>query len=504
MLTTRTSRHTSLGNPKARLTRNARQPCFTLKRPLVFQVRKSLVEYVDDELLAMDTSVFYQRIFILAKNVDPKRESLLPPAALESRGSTDTVRSAIDADTATLRTAEAIMADDEQHYSQQTTPDGSEAKEPPDQQAERLTVKIIDPLDPDVETVTRTFRFDEEDEAQIEAEVEEHAPEPEGPEQPKDRFTLFSEMLRELHKKCRNLSYTPDPMCGLVIYMNEYTMMMLESGEDMMGIFCRELLDCVHEYWQSNRVFLIEDHIKELYTKELLFRRIPAAFLNEKFPPSTPTDEYLMGKQHLIIKDKLTTICTLISEIMDPRRTTDVTAQGSTLLTDMSVATDISEMDGGESDEEPSMHPSRSSRSSRSLNQEQRLTVTISETLPAEIFRKLLPEIQRIELVLSSTRFYYTLEEFCALYGKVPFARDEDGLFWPIQNNYAPPNIFRRTPFDINLTFADYAAEMNRRLQEEQEQNKAELEAAAAAEASAAAQSEPQARPKHKEEEPND
>lgn len=270
MLTSRNSRHSSSVNPKSRLTRNTRQPCFTLKRPLVFQVRKSLVEYVDEELLSMDTSVFYQRIFILAKNVDPKRESIRPPAALESRGSTETVRSAVDGDTATLRTAEAIMADDEPHYSQQTTPEGSEAKEPLDQPTERLTVKIMAQLDPDMETVTRTFRFDEEEDVPVEAEVEEQAPEPEGPEHPKDRFTLFTEMLQELHKKCRNLSYTPDPMCGLVVYMNEYTMLMLESGEDMMGIFCRELLECVHEYWQSNRVFLIEDHIKEVSSSNLL------------------------------------------------------------------------------------------------------------------------------------------------------------------------------------------------------------------------------------------
>jgi len=72
--------------------------------------------------------------------------------------------------------------------------------------------------------------------------------------------------------------------------------------------------------------------------------------------------------------------------------------------------------------------------------------------------------------------------EFVDLYGKVPFGRDDDGFYWPIQNNYAPPNVFRRTPFDINLTFSDYAAEMNRRMQEEQEKHKQELEAAAAAE----------------------
>lgn len=39
-----------------------------MKRAITFQVRRSLVEYVDSELADMDTSVFYQRIFVLAKN----------------------------------------------------------------------------------------------------------------------------------------------------------------------------------------------------------------------------------------------------------------------------------------------------------------------------------------------------------------------------------------------------------------------------------------------------
>lgn len=270
MATNRLTRNTSTLNQAttkpARQSAAARQPCFTLKRPLIFQVRKSLVEYVDEELLKMSTSVFYQRIFILAKNVDPARESATKAQAApgaNKRVSTGTTHSNLDGDT--LRTAEAMAGEDEQqHYSDPSTP----AEVAPDisDVENRKPLNFIDPTNAEQETVTRTFNFDWDDDAPVEAEAEEAEPEPE-PEVvagPKDRYTLFTELLEELQKKCRHLSYTPDPMCGLLVYMNDYTMLMLESGEDMMGIFCSELLACVDEFWQSNRVFMIEDHINDV------------------------------------------------------------------------------------------------------------------------------------------------------------------------------------------------------------------------------------------------
>jgi len=266
MATSRLTKHTSATNTHQKPPSiTARQPCFTLKRPLLFQVRKSLVEYVDEELLKMNTSVFYQRIFILAKNVDQLRES----AMVDQNAPTTTVpaQTNLDGDPVTLKTAEAIVGEDE-HYSQVSTADTSQGKAevPAENDDDRMTVRIEDPSNLEQETVTRTFTFGLDDDAQVEAEAEEAEPEPE-PEEvqgPKDRFTLFTEKLLELQKKCRHLSYTPDPMCGLLVYMNDYTMLMLESGEDMMGIFCTELLECIDEFWQSNRVFMIEDHINDV------------------------------------------------------------------------------------------------------------------------------------------------------------------------------------------------------------------------------------------------
>lgn len=181
-----------------------------------------------------------------------------------------------------------------------------------------------------------------------------------------------------------------------------------------------------------------------------------------------------MGKQHLIIKDKMHTICRLISESLEPLPVSTSAVTVHSLYFESDVDSEGNQWGFEEEDktDQASVHQSVAS--------------VQSTILSPDTYRKLLPEIQRIELVLASTRFYYTLQEFFELYGTVPYARDDDSFWWPIQNNYAPPNIFRRSPFDINLTFAEYAAEMARLMQEEADRHKAEQEAAEAAEAAAA------------------
>ncbi|EDV50275.1 uncharacterized protein LOC6546480 [Drosophila erecta] len=399
---------------QSRSTRMTRHTIFNLKRPITFQVRKSLVEYVDMELADMDTSVFYQRIFILAKNCH------LTPVASAEELPVDVVVEQAEPEPAEAEPTQfmenVLLDDTESHMATMADPAPIPA---PDE-----------PVTETGEVVTHLFRFSEGDIEEQFVEEEELEIDTQAPDQPKDFFAVFSARLQELHKQCLALAITPDPMCGLYLHMGEYSMLMLESSEDMIGCFTRALADCCENFWLMNRVFQIEDHVQELYTKELMYRRIPSVFLNEKFPTSTPTDEYLMGKQHLIIKDKLLTICRLLSD-------------------GQQVDVDASSTRGSDFDEDLLKSKSKSS--------------ILSDHLPVEVFRKHLPEIQRIELVLASTRFYYELREFTGLYGRVPFAPDEDGLFWPIQSNYTPPNIFRRTPYDINLTFGEYAAEAGKR-----------------------------------------
>ncbi|XP_017058860.1 uncharacterized protein LOC108099743 [Drosophila ficusphila] len=408
---------------QTRVGRMTRHTIFTMKRPITFQVRKSLVEYVDMELADMDTSVFYQRIFILAKNchlTPQETEEEVPAEAAVDQAEPEPAA----AETIQF-TADAVIENDDEDTPTSTVTDATRGRGPEDSASPEGGAS-------DKEVITHLFRFSEEDQEEEESvEEEEIEMDTLTPDQPKDFFAIFSERLQDLHAQCKAVAIIPDPMCGLYIHMGDYSLLMLESSEDMIGCFTRALADCCDQFWTMNRVFQIEDHVKELHTKSLLFRRIPAVFLNEKFPTSTPTDEYLMGKQHLIIKDKLLAICRLISEA----QTVDPEALS---VRDSDYEVDIPKM-----------------KSKTSFFQ--------SENLQVEVYRKHLPEIQRIELVLASTRFYYSLDEFAGLYGRVPFSPDEDGLFWPIQNNYTPPHIFRRTPYDINLTFADYAAVANKR-----------------------------------------
>ncbi|XP_068142335.1 uncharacterized protein [Drosophila tropicalis] len=469
---------------QTRVKRLTRHSCFTLKRPTIFHLRKSLVDYVDEDLHEMETSVFYQRIFILAKNIHPGQRQVNTLAAVpytsatgsqglaeDTRFSVNTQLTAVGSiaaesiegqvqdGTAELPTdlAEDTLQADGDESSNASSPEGSQiktlnlnedefgAEAHGNSETSAGAQNAAGDLE-NIETVTHTYRFDEEENTMPEDEDEEE-PELEKMEEtnmPKDFYALFQERLHELHKKCLAQTFTPDPMCGLFLYMGDYSMLMLETGEDMMGMFCHELVNCLPEFWSSNRVFLIEDHIKDLYTKELISRRIPAAYINEKFPTSTPTDEYLMGKQHMIIKEKLTTICTLINESTRQDQHFETSSQNTT------------------DEDEDLTHRSMSAGNSKSV------VVTTTDVLPVDTYRKLLPEIQRMDLVLASTRFYYTLTEFTNIYGDSPSAPDDDSLFWPIQNQYTPPNIFMRTPFDINLTFSDYAAEMVRRQEEEQ------------------------------------
>ena len=88
--------------------------------------------------------------------------------------------------------------------------------------------------------------------------------------------------------------------------------------------------------------------------------------------------------------------------------------------------------------------------------------------LPADPYYKLLPEIQRIELVLSADKFYHSVQSFALTYKELPISQDETALYWPIQNNFMPLTVFERSEFDVNLTFGDYGKD------EKKEEEKAE------------------------------
>lgn len=140
--------------------------------------------------------------------------------------------------------------------------------------------------------------------------------------------------------------------------------------------------------------------------------------INEKFPPATPDDAAMMSGHHLKLMEKIRQVAETFAKHI-----------------------------------------------------KQNDDIEMETTLPADPYNKLLPEAQRIELVLKSKRFYRNVKDFAKTYRLVPLHQDEESLFWPIQDNYMPLNIFERSPFDVNLTFNDKEAgkDQHRKSKEEEE-----------------------------------
>lgn len=79
--------------------------------------------------------------------------------------------------------------------------------------------------------------------------------------------------------------------------------------------------------------------------------------------------------------------------------------------------------------------------------------------LPADPYNKVVPEVQRIDLVLNSHDFYMDVEQFADTYNYVPNIEDDDMVCWPMANNYTPYGIYGRSIYDVNLIFSDYDKE---------------------------------------------
>ncbi|XP_017482728.1 PREDICTED: uncharacterized protein LOC108371644 [Rhagoletis zephyria] len=298
----------------------ANEPVFREKQELSYTVRKSLVDCVRDELQQLSRRLFYQRIYILAKN----NLNVEPPSRVE------------EAD-----------------------------------------FKIY--LQAELKRILKLFADD---------------------------------------------SISGDKPTGCFIYMGDYSILVFECVEDIVGGFCAHLSAIADKYFQANKVFLTEDRTAETYFQAFHSRRAAQININEKFPAHTITDIELMGQQHLTIKRKLHDLCEALAEKV-------------------------------QNEQEASIHPATSSLKGTTVAPG-RLTLEAEEPLPANIFNRLLPEVQRIELVLACNRFYCSVQRRALMYNRIPVVLDTDLLPWPIPYNYTPVGVFRHSPFDVNLTFSDY------------------------------------------------
>ncbi|XP_065362425.1 uncharacterized protein LOC135955927 [Calliphora vicina] len=231
--------------------------------------------------------------------------------------------------------------------------------------------------------------------------------------QQSDFREYFQHYFDEIFAVCERKKSTADHLSGLFIVMGcSHTYLMIEGAEDMLAIFFEELAGVHDRIWASSRVFLVEDKIGETYFNCFYSRRSAAININEKFPPSTTNDHKLMAVQHLKIKEKVKAIVETLSNQLRK-------AAQDSIETPKETPADLF-------------------------------------LLPPDPYNKLLPELQRIDLVLSANKFYHTVKDFALTYRVIPTHQDEEALFWPIQNNYTPLEIFERSAFDVNLTFGHY------------------------------------------------
>ncbi|XP_053953402.1 uncharacterized protein LOC128860144 [Anastrepha ludens] len=210
---------------------------------------------------------------------------------------------------------------------------------------------------------------------------------------------------------------------GFFLYMGEYSLLFIECAEDSVGSFCAHLSALADRYFLANKVFLTEDRTAETYFQTFHCRRAASININEKFPAHTTTDVELMSQQHLTIKQKLYALCEALDEKVK-RELETVSLKGSV---NAKVALSL-------------VKP----------------TIDTEELLPAAIFNKLLPEVQRIELVLSCNRFYCNVQRRALMYKSIPAELEANLLTWPIPYNYTPLGVFRHSPYDVNLTFTDH------------------------------------------------
>uniref|UniRef100_A0A1A9UJD3 Uncharacterized protein n=1 Tax=Glossina austeni TaxID=7395 RepID=A0A1A9UJD3_GLOAU len=222
-----------------------------------------------------------------------------------------------------------------------------------------------------------------------------------------DEFVkYFQRRVKSIFAICEEKKTTPDNLTGLFICMDTYTYLMLEGAENMMADFFAELVTTADSTWDEAKILLVENNVPKAYFKDFITFISPAININEKFPPSTITEVNLMAMQHFKLVDK-------VQKVLEA-----VIGRGR-----------------------------------------EKKEIVYFAPLPADPFNKLLPEVQRINLVLNCNKFYLGLKRFANNYFNLDVCRDDDSYFWPIGNSYSPLDIFIRSPYDVNLTFSDYGKE---------------------------------------------
>ncbi|CAD7002708.1 unnamed protein product [Ceratitis capitata] len=238
-----------------------------------------------------------------------------------------------------------------------------------------------------------------------------------------DFKTMLQMELQHILTTDAEASISGDRPTGIFLYMGDYSILFFECVEDNVGSMCKHLSQLADTYFLANKIFLTEDRTGETYFNSFYCRHASPININEKFPTHTINDPELMGQQHLTIKNKLSELCATLS--LEIQREMETTLHSTVSSTKGTFTLWKPNLDFGES-------------------------------LSPLIYNKLLPEVQRIDLVLNCNRFYCNLQRRAGMYNRIPAELDDKVNSWPLPYNYTPVGVFGHSPYDVNLTFSDY------------------------------------------------
>ncbi|XP_037940657.1 uncharacterized protein LOC119673450 [Teleopsis dalmanni] len=305
-------------------------------------------------------------------------------------------------------------------------------------------------------------------------------------------YWAFRLELDKMLDICYKSMFLTEKITGLFLCMGEYTILLLEGAEEFLKDFNEMLVEIADKYWLANKIFHVEDKINETYFQYCASFRCAQMNINEKFPPNTVTDKHLIVEQHNIIKEKLLSLYERLSPIVTKPKHAEVFKE-ETWKVRRAAMRKHEEQKKINADAHFDKVPQRflvpcSFKEVEEMEEQESRTAIWSsssdeileevEFLPPLEFNKLLPEAQRIDIVLNCERFYRSLRQALNLLNVTVVMPDEEALIWPIPYNFLPLGIFERSPYDVNLTFPNYkVAEVGEEDKEEDEEIGEEEEA---------------------------
>lgn len=74
----------------------------------------------------------------------------------------------------------------------------------------------------------------------------------------------FEEQIKPMIMSCHQIGFMEDNITGLFVCMEHYSFLVVESSEEMLSIYCSELLKIANQFWDKVKIFQVEDNIEKV------------------------------------------------------------------------------------------------------------------------------------------------------------------------------------------------------------------------------------------------